>query len=141
MLLGEHRQAVDTRGQLALPQQVLSELEGPLVITRGFERNLILFPNQQWRELADKLLDKPISNQDVRILRRRLFSDAIEVTPDKDGRITLPLSLRKFAGINGQVILTGMYNHVELWSEESWTQVLESIEADGSGDQWNQINI
>lgn len=128
-------------GQLALPQQVLAELEGSLVITRGFERNLILFSNQQWRKLVDKLLDKPISNQDVRTLRRRLFSDALELTPDEDGRITLPSSLRKFAGINGQVVLTGMYNHVELWSVENWSQVLTSIEADFPGDHWDKFGV
>lgn len=141
MLLGEHKQAVDGMGQLALPRQILSELEGSLVVTRGFDRNLILFTDQEWRKLADKLAAKPISNQDVRILRRRLFSNAVELTPNEDGRIILPSSLRKFAGINGQVILTGMYNHVELWSEAYWTQVLESIEADSTGDQWNQLDI
>ena len=90
MILGEHRQAINGMAQKVLPDRVLSQLDGALVVTRGFERNLILFPDQEWRELAGKLLAKPISDQDVRTLRRRLFSDAVEVTADANGRIILP---------------------------------------------------
>jgi DNA-binding transcriptional regulator/RsmH inhibitor MraZ len=49
MLLGEYRQAMDSMGQVVLPNQVLSELRGTLVVARGFERNLILYSEQQWR--------------------------------------------------------------------------------------------
>ena len=128
-------------GQLVLPEQVLSELDGALVVTRGFERNLILFPDQEWRELAGKLMAKPISDHEVRAMRRRLFSDAVEISADANGRIILPPSLREFAGINGQVILTGMFNYVELWSVEQWAQVLESVEECSNGEQWDKLGI
>ena len=141
MLLGEHRQAINGMGQVALPEQVLSELVGAFVVTRGFERNLILFPEQEWRELAGRLMSKPISDHDVRTLRRRLFSDAVEVTVDADGRIKLPPSLREFAGINGEVILVGMYDHVELWSVEQWSQILESVEASSVSEQWDELGV
>jgi MraZ protein len=142
MILGEYRHAVDVTGHLTLPEQVLSELEGAFVVTRGFEGNLILYPRLQWRDLAGRLVAKPISDQTVRTLRRRLFSGAIELSPDRDGRIVLPAYLREFAGIQGEVVLAGMYDHVELWSVERWLQILESaVEADMTGEQWDDLGL
>ena len=141
MILGEHRVAVDRHGWLALPEEIYSQLKGDLVVARGFERNLILFPEQEWRELAGKLMAKPISNFDVRTFRRRLFSSAMELSPDKNGRIQLPSSLREFAGINGEMVLTGMYDHVEFWSVDKWSQILVSVEADSAGEHWDGLGF
>ena len=142
MILGEHKQAVDVTGQLALPEQILNDLQGAFVVTRGFERNLILYPGLQWRELAGRLMAKPISNHTVRILRRRLFSGAVELSANKDGRVVLPATLREFAGIQGEVVLAGMYDHVELWSVERWSQILESaVEADMTSEQWDDLAL
>jgi MraZ protein len=142
MLLGEYRQAMDSMGQVVLPNQVLSELRGTLVVARGFERNLILYSEQQWRDLAAKLMGKPISDHAVRTLRRRLFSDAAELSVNGDGLITLPASLRKFAGIQNEVILTGMYDHLELWSVQEWSQILQTVvEQDPNGEQWDGLGL
>lgn len=141
MLLGEHKQAVNSRGQLVLPEQVLTELEGDLVVTRGFERNLLLFREQDWRELAGKLLAEPISSYEVRTLRRRFFSAAEIVSPDANGRVILPATLRDFAGINGQIILAGMYDYIELWSIEQWLPVKETVEDNSDGRRWDSIGV
>jgi MraZ protein len=141
MILGEHRLAIDRLGWLALPEQIRSELKGDLIVTRGFDRNLILYPDLGWRALAGKLMAKPISNLDVRTFRRRLFGSAMQLAPDKNGRIQLPSSLREFAGINGELILTGMYDHVELWSVEEWSQILNSVQADSAGEHWDSLGI
>ena len=124
-----------------IPEQVLAELEGDLVVTRGFEQNLILFPAHAWRELAGKLLARPISNREVRALRRRLFSAAVEVSPDKNGRVILPASLREFAGINGELVLAGMGDYAELWSVEEWLPLLESVTENSNSERWNDIGI
>jgi MraZ protein len=141
MILGEHRLAIDPLGWLALPEQIHSELKGDLIVTRGFDHNLILYPDLEWRALAGKLMAKPISNFDVRTFRRRLFGSAMKLSPDENGRIQLPSSLRQFAGINGELVLTGMYDHVELWSVQHWSQVLDSVEADSAGVHWDGLGI
>lgn len=141
MLLGEHRQAINSNGQLVIPEKVLTELDGDLVVTRGFERNLLLFREREWRELAEKLLAEPISNREVRDLRRRFFSAAEVMLPDANGRVTLPASLRAFAGINGEVILAGMFDYFELWSVEQWFPLKESVEANSDGGRWDQIGV
>ncbi len=141
MLLGEHRQAINSKGQLVIPEKVLTELDGDLVVTRGFERNLLLFREREWRELAEKLLTEPISNHEVRDLRRRLFSAAEVLLADANGRVTLPASLRDFAGINGEVILAGMFDYLELWSVEQWLPLKESVEANSDGGRWDKIGV
>lgn len=141
MLLGEHKRAINSRGQLVLPEQVLIELNGDLVVTRGFERNLLLFREQEWRELAGKLLAEPISSREVRNLRRRFFSAAEIVSPDANGRVNLPASLREFAGINGDLILAGMYDYIELWSVEQWLPVKEMVEANSDGGRWDSLGV
>ncbi len=141
MLLGEQNQAINKKGQVTLPAKMRAELGGDLVITRGFERNLLLFPAEAWRALADKLLAQPISNQDVRLLRRRLFSSAEEVALDTRNRILLPPALREFAGINGEVILAGMFDYLELWSTEAWRPVLESVNERVDSARWDGIGI
>jgi MraZ protein len=141
MLLGEYRQSISSSGRFELPEQVLAGIEGGLVIARGFDQNLILFPAAEWRKLAQSLLGKPISDHNVRTLRRRLFSAAEIVIPDENGRITLPQALRSFAGINGEVILSGMYNHVELWSAERWLPERALIESEDPGGLWDGIDI
>lgn len=141
MLLGEHRKAINSKGQIVIPEQVLRELDGDLVITRGFDRNLLLFPKKEWRILAEKLLAEPISNRDMRTLRRRLFSGAEEISADSGGRIALPASLREFAGINGELILAGMFDYIEIWSTDQWKPALESAEANVDDGRWDNIGI
>ncbi len=141
MLLGEHRKAINSKGQVAIPEQVLRELDGNLVITRGFERNLLLFPKQEWRSLAEKLLAQPLTNRDIRNLRRRLFSGAVEISADSSGRIALPASLREFAGINGELVLAGMFDYLEIWSIDQWLPVLEAAEAGADDGRWDTIGI
>jgi DNA-binding transcriptional regulator/RsmH inhibitor MraZ len=57
------------------------------------------------------------------------------------GYITLPQALRSFAGINGEIVLSGMYNHIELWSAERWLPVRESVEYEDIDDRWHGIGI
>lgn len=141
MFLGEYRQAVNERGQLLVPEQVLSGLAGDLVLTRGFERNLVLFPDEEWRRIAEKLVGRPISNSEVRAFRRRLFSGAVQVKPDANGRIEIPSSLREFAGINGEVVVAGLFDHLELWSVDQWQSVVESATENSDSDRWDGIGI
>jgi MraZ protein len=141
MLLGEYKHSVSSAGRFELPQHLLAGLEGGLVIARGFDHNLVLFPAAEWSKLAQALIGKPITDPGVRALRRRLFSAAELVAPDEKGSITLPQALRSFAGINGEIVLSGMYNHIELWSAEQWLPVRESVEAEDLDDRWRGIGI
>ena len=84
---------------------------------------------------------RPLADQDVREFRRRLFSGAIDLMPDRQGRILLPPYLREFAGINGEVVIAGMYNYMEIWSTTAWESVRQNIENNQDTARWDDLGI
>jgi MraZ protein len=141
MFLGEYIHTIDDKGRLTIPAKYRVLLDAGLVVTRGFDRNLMLFPIDGWKDMAESIVSKPLGDNDMRTFRRRVFSGAVDLTIDKHGRIVLPSYLREFAGINGEVVITGMYNYVEVWSSASWQDVRESIDNDNDADRWTDLGI
>ena len=123
MFIGEFKQTIDDKGKLVLPRAFSPGLAVGIVVTRGFERNLMIFARQDWHALAEKVLQQSLLSSESRILRRRLFANAVEIEPDRNGRIKLPASLCGFAEIEGDVVLAGMYDFIEIWSENRWAAV------------------
>ena len=141
MFLGEYSHTIDEKGRLTIPAKFRGLLAAGLVVTRGFERNLMIFPLNGWQEMAETIISRPLGDDDMRTFRRRLFSGAVDLVPDRQGRIVLPAYLRDFASIDGDVIVAGMYNYVEVWNPESWQNVRESIEDDDDADRWSDLGI
>jgi MraZ protein len=110
-------------------------------VTRGFDQNLMIFALDGWRELAEQIVARPQSDLSLRTFRRRVFAGAIDLVPDRQGRIVLPSYLREFAGIEGEVVVAGMYNYVEVWSSETWQGVRETIENSSDAARWDDLGI
>jgi MraZ protein len=141
MFLGEYNHSIDDKGRLTIPARFRAELAGGLVVTRGFDQNLMMFPLQGWQELAEQILQRPLSNEDVRLFRRRVFSGAVDLEPDRQGRVIVPVYLREFAGINGEVIVAGMYNYVEIWNATAWQQVRQQAESNSDAARWDDLGV
>jgi len=141
MFLGEYTHTIDDKGRLTIPAKFRGLLAAGLVVTRGFDQNLMLFPFEGWQELADRIAQRPLADEDVRAFRRRVFSGAIDLVPDRQGRILLPPYLRDFAGIDGEVVIAGMYNYLEIWGTEAWQNVRESIENNSDAARWEDLGI
>ncbi|MCP4356705.1 MAG: division/cell wall cluster transcriptional repressor MraZ [Chloroflexi bacterium] len=141
MFLGEYTHTIDVKGRLTIPAKFRGLLAAGLVVTRGFDQNLMLFPLDGWQELAQKISERPLSDEDVRSFRRRLFSGAVDLIPDRQGRILLPPYLREFAGINGEVVVAGMFNYLELWNSDAWLAVRTSIENNDDAGRWEDLGI
>ena len=141
MFLGEYTHTIDEKGRLTIPAKFRGELASGLVATRGFEKNLMLFPLRGWQDLAERIISRPMGESDVRTFRRRVFSGAVDLTPDRQGRIVLPPFLRNFADIDSEVIVAGMYNYVEVWSMHGWNGVLETIEQSSDAARWADLGI
>lgn len=141
MFLGEYTHSVDDKGRLTIPAKFRGELAAGLVVTRGFDQNLMLFSMDGWQALADRITQRPLADEDMRAFRRRVFSGAVDLEPDRQGRILLPQYLRDFAGMNGDVVVAGMYDYVELWSAETWVSVRESAETNSDTDRWLDLGI
>ena len=141
MFLGEYEHTIDDKGRLTIPAKFRGLLASGLVVTRGFDQNLMLFPADGWQDLAQRIAERPLADEEVRKFRRRVFSGAVDLMPDRQGRILLPTYLREFAAINGDVIITGMFNYLELWNREAWTTVRHSIESNDDTGRWEDLGI
>lgn len=141
MFLGEYTHTIDDKGRVTIPARFRGELAAGLVVTRGFDQNLMVFPLSEWETVAARIADRPLSDESVRAFRRRVFSGAVDLTPDRQGRIVLPQYLREFAGIENEVVIAGMFNYVELWSDEAWQSVRESIEDNNDASRWEDLGI
>jgi MraZ protein len=116
-------------------------LAAGLVVTRGFDQNLMVFPLDGWQELAGRIVDRPLGDTDVRVFRRRVFSGAVDLAPDRQGRIIIPPYLRDFANINDEVVVAGMYNYVEVWDIGAWQAVRETIVNNNDVARWDALGI
>lgn len=128
MFLGEYKHTIDDKGRLTIPAKYRGDLASGLVVTRGFDQNLAIYTMAAWEDLAARIMSQPVSDPKARNLRRRMFSAATDLAPDRQGRVLLPPQLRNFAKINGTVVVAGMFNFIEIWSVEQWQLRREQIE-------------
>jgi MraZ protein len=120
MFLGEYEHTIDSKGRVALPVRFRSGLREGIVISRGFDRCLIVYPLGEWRRMAERLLSLPITRATPRRVNRNMFSGAFQADLDRQGRVLLPASLREYAEIGSDVVIAGLYSHIEIWSKENW---------------------
>ncbi len=120
MFLGTHTPRLDEKGRLILPAKFREELADGLVITRGQDRCLAIWPMAAFVEQTQPLRNAPSSNKQVRDYQRMLASGASDETPDKQGRITIPPHLRSYAGLDKDCVVVGAINRVEVWDATAW---------------------
>ena len=133
MFMGEFTCKVDNKGRMMLPSKFRDELgEQEFVITRGLDNCIDLFPIEEWKNIEDKLKKLQTTNSKHRAYQRFVMSAATKTEFDNQGRLNIPTSLMEHAQIDKKIIVTGMNNKIEIWSEESWKQYIqktgESIE-------------
>ncbi len=122
MFLGQYTYNIDDKGRVTIPSRFRDDLLGGLVITRGLDRCLALYPIEVWREIAAKVNALPITSPQGRALRRLFFADAADVMPDRQGRVLVPERLREYAGLSstGEAVVVGLDLYMELWSPQRW---------------------
>ena len=129
MFLGSHRHNLDAKGRLAIPARFRQELANGLVMTRGFDRCIALYPFAAWETLTTRVGELSVADPDVRKFRRLVFSEAVDADLDNQGRILIPQALRTFAAIEREVVVIGMHGSIELWSSDRWQSTASDIDA------------
>ena len=132
MFLGRNSHNLDEKGRLALPARYREELRDGVVITRGFDNCLLVYPMAAWAPLAERVSALSIGDPDVRLLRRMLFANATDLMLDRQGRILVPAELRAHAGLEREAVVVGMHSFIEIWSPEGWAAQDELVERDGA---------
>jgi MraZ protein len=130
MISGEYRYALDEKGRLMVPAKVRTEVTGNvMILTRGVDRCLWLFPADEWRQLSGNLIaaTSPFSER-ARLIQRRILAPAQEVEIDRSGRIAIPPTLREFAGLKKDCTILGMVKYIEIWDEPAYAAYLEDNE-------------
>lgn len=141
MFFGEYAHTIDDKGRLTIPAKYRVDLHEAM-ITRGLDRNLVLYPMAEWQQFVERLKQLPITDPSSRRLQRLFFSGAQEVSPDRQGRILIPPYLREYAGIGTEVIIAGMEDFVEIWSPAAWRTELASVQdTDANADAWRALGI
>ncbi|MSU76067.1 division/cell wall cluster transcriptional repressor MraZ [Patescibacteria group bacterium] len=137
MFLGEYAHKVDEKGRLALPAKFRSKLTDGAVVTCGPDKVLHLYSTEHWKPLAEKIAQLPSwSSKAARVLQRTVLGNATAVTPDRQGRILLPVSLREYAGLastdakTADVIVAGLYSRIEIWPAERWAKERQTADLD-----------
>ena len=128
MFLGTHNLRLDEKGRLILPAKFRDELVGGVVITKGQERCLYVFPTAEFRRLAAELQAQPVTHKAARAYGRVFFASAHDEVPDKQGRVTVPALLREYAGLDRDVVVIGASNRVEIWDQQAWETYLATNE-------------
>ncbi len=129
MFWGEYSHQLDSKGRLIIPTRYRSQLTDDAILTRGLDHNLVIYPKQTWEKVKEQLNQVPITHPTARALRRLLFSGAVELSLDKQGRINMPNYLLEYASIDDSILLVGMETFIELWSPEHWRTTLENVSA------------
>ena len=128
MLIGEYLHTLDSKKRLSLPSKFRKEMGKRVVVTRGLDMCLFLFPERAWRAIAQKLAVLPFGETNARGMARFLLAGAVEVDIDTAGRILIPDFLKHFAGLRQRVVLAGVSDRVELWDEKRWGTYKRQIE-------------
>jgi len=128
MLIGEYIHTLDPKKRLSLPAKFRKELGRKLVITRGLEHSLFVYSHKEWERIASKLSELGMGAAGTRGFNRFMLAGAVEVDVDSVGRVLIPDFLKRFAKLSSKVVLAGVGNRIEIWSEKAWTSYKETIE-------------
>lgn len=124
MFGGEYKHSIDKKGRVILPALFRSKLNekyvDKFVLTRGFDDCLYVFPSDEWKNFENKLKTLPLADANTRFMIRVLYSNAFETTLDRQGRMFIPVDLRQKVGITKDVVVTGYFNMIEIWSKDKW---------------------
>ena len=122
MFLGTHTPKLDEKGRFFLPAKFRDELDDGLVITRGQDRCLAIYPTETFVEMTREIAKGSVSVKKVRDYQRMLTAGASFEVPDRQGRITIPPILRAYAGLERDVVVIGAMNRAEIWDAEHWAE-------------------
>ncbi|HOU14495.1 MAG TPA: division/cell wall cluster transcriptional repressor MraZ [Anaerolineae bacterium] len=125
MFLGQYTYSIDDKGRLTIPSRFRDELGGRnIVITRGLDRCLTIYPLDVWDEIAQKVNALPITDPRGRALRRIFFADAMNVELDRQGRVLIPDRLREYGGfeLSAEIVIVGLDRFLEVWTPQRWEE-------------------
>ena len=128
LFLGTHAPRLDDKGRIFLPAKFRDDLAEGLVVTRGQERCLYVFPKDEFVRITETMRQAPVTSRAARDYMRVFLSGASDETPDKQGRVTLPPNLRSYAGLTRECVVIGAGGRLEIGDAAAWETYLAEQE-------------
>lgn len=120
MLSGRYNFNINEKGRLFVPSKMRDSLGEKFILSRSAtDKCLVIYPTERWNTILDELMKNATATKAV---RRKLFGNAVEMEADKQGRIIVPLELREFADLTGEVVIVGIGDSAEVWNAEAYEQ-------------------
>lgn len=140
--LGEYEATIDSKGRFLLPgglKKQLPEGDNRFVISRGFEKCLVLYPMQSWKPLMEQIMELNDFDPKVRDFKRKFLGGATEVELDSAGRLLMPPSLKEHASLSKDIILAANGNKIEIWDSGKYKQFFEDFSAEDFSNLANEV--
>lgn len=142
MFIGEFKHTTDAKGRVSIPKIFREDLGESFYITKGLDKSLFVFTQEEWDRFQVKLQGIPLTNKTGRAFTRFFYAGATKCSMDKSGRILIPQNLRDFAEIDRDTLLIGAGSRVEIWSDDVWTQYNEDeLSYDELADSMAELGI
>ncbi len=120
MFLGDYQHTLDAKGRVSLPAKFRQDMTGKLVVAKGFEDCLYVYPAEEYSRFVERLTSIDDFDPRYRKVRRFFTSGAVETELDSAGRISVPTHLRDYARLTKDVAITGNGDRIEVWDAETW---------------------
>jgi MraZ protein len=124
MFTGEYRYKIDVKKRLATPSKFRKELGSKVFITKGITKCLVVYTKNGWQEMLSKLGGLPIAEAEARGFARVILAGAMETDLDNLGRILIPDYLKKYAGLEKEVVICGLNKELEIWDAKKWDEYI-----------------
>jgi MraZ protein len=128
MLLGTHDHTIDDKSRLTLPAKFRRAFEAGVVVTRGLDPCLVAYPRDEWARSQSRIAELDTLSGEARQLQRVVYGNAVEGDLDKQGRFVIPTKLREYAGLDRDVVVAGVNDHLEIWGRAAWQRELAESE-------------
>lgn len=116
--LGEYQHALDAKGRFILPARLRDQLGEVAYVTSEEDGCLALWRPEEFEMKASEIQNRARAGE--RHVQRAFFAGAMEANPDRQGRVAIPQGLREFAGLERDIVVVGLFDHIEVWDATAW---------------------
>lgn len=139
MLFGKYEHSIDAKNRIFIPAKHREKLGPVFIITLNVDKCLSVYSLADWQKYSEKLSELP--NTQSRNIIRFIYSNAVEVQPDTQGRVVIPNDLKKYAGIEKDAVINGAGDHAEIWAKERWTSLNDALDLDALTAQMIELGL
>jgi len=128
MFYGEYEHTIDEKNRLTLPARFRHSFANGVVLARGIENNIDVFPSDSWNESTARIADLDSLTREGREMKRHVFGGMAQTELDRQGRVLVPPHLAQHARIGKEVVVAGVHDHLEIWDRAEWAARVSTME-------------